>query len=211
MVASLKEIQADLWVFDNDGTLYTNTQEIKLAVEGLMVCFIGKEYNTNFSDAAQLRRMLLAKHNTKYTAVALRREGIDVERFIEDTYLSVDPKDCGICRRPALYDLISSLGGKKIVLTNNPSGFARRILRALEVDILFSDVFGMEELDFVLKPAKEAFAILEKPLESGQSVVVVDDNPNNLQVAKAMGCLTILVGDKRPGDFVPDAHLISLT
>ena len=210
MTTNLREVHADLWVFDNDGTLYTNTRGIQSAVERLMISFIGREYGIDYPNAAQLRQALLVTHRTRYTAIALRREGIDVARFIQTTYLSVDPGDYGIQRCPALYNVISSLDGEKIVLTNNPSGFARNVLRALGIHPLFSDVLGMEEMGFVLKPARGAFAILEKPLRSGKSVIVVDDSPDNLQVVKAMGCLTVLVGDKHLKDQTPDVHLVSL-
>lgn len=210
MFADLKEIHADLWVFDNDGTLYTN-QNIQSAVESLMVSFIEKEYGIDACSAVQCRQRLLRKHHTKYTAIALRNEGVDVVRFIQATYLSVNPKDFGLQRYQALYDVISSLSGEKIVLTNNPSGFARRILCALGIHNLFSNVSGMEEIGFVLKPARKAFAVLEKPLRLGKSVVVVENSPDNLRVAKDMDCLTVLIGNKYSKDLVPDIHLISLT
>lgn len=210
MLSDLKKIRADLWVFDNDGTLYINVQGIQSAVERLMVEFLEREYDLSHREAARLRQRLLGKHNTRYTAMAVKREGLDVGRFIQDTYLSVDPEDHGIQRCPALYRLISSLNGEKIVLTNNPSSFARRILCALGVGSLFSDVLGMEETGFVQKPDREAFAVLEEPLEIGKSVVVVDDSLDNVQTAKRMGCFTVLVGEGWSKKQAPDIYLASL-
>ncbi len=206
----LRKIPADLWVFDCDGTLYTNTQEIKSAVENLMVAFIKKEYNIGFREAKALREALLRKYDTRYTAIALRNEGIDVSRFIQSTYLSVSPEDYGIRESKPLYELISSLKGDKIILTNNPSNFARRILKTLGVLSLFSNIFGMEELNFMIKPAPEAFNPLKEKLGKGKLVVVVEDNSENAQMAKKMGCIVALIGKQNHLDWTPDFYLDSL-
>jgi len=204
------KIRADLWVFDSDGTLYTNTAGIQHAIEKLMIEFVCRFYGVCYRDAELLRKALLEKHKTKYTALALRQEGIDISQFIRETYLAVSPEDYGINSSGTLLHTLSKLGGEKQVLTNNPSGFARLILRALGIEHLFSGIVGMEELGFVLKPSPQAFSRLKLPLDRGMFVVVVDDSPENLHVAHSMGCYTVLVGEKHIKDEITDLHIKSL-
>jgi len=193
---NLTNINADLWVFDNDGTLYSNTQKIKTAVESLMVDFIAKEYTLSRENAIRYRQRLLDKYNTKYTAVAIKSEGVAVSRFIRETYLRVNPRECGMYESPELQRLLSTLGGKKVVLTNNPAKFAQSILQALGINAFFSKIIGMEEIGFIQKPDKRVFSFLKKYLQSGKKVVVIDDVPANTSIAKELGCFSILVGNK---------------
>ena len=172
---SLNEAVADVWVFDNDGTLYQNTRDIESAVVLLMNEYLAQLYGIEIHVASQKRKELLGKHKTKYTLVAMRKEGVDEEDFIRKTYLAVDPKDYGIGFNQRLRDVISSLAGERIVLTNNPSAFARRILDALGIQNLFSCVYGIQELWFFQKPARESFVILEGFLRDRKRVVLLDD------------------------------------
>ena len=82
------------------------------------------------------------------------------------------------------------------MLSNNPSAFANLILEALGVRDLFSCIYGPQELNFVQKPARNAFAALKPFLSDGKRVVFIDDELENIKVAKDIGCVTVLVGDK---------------
>lgn len=200
---SLKELKADLWVFDNDGTLYSNPKVIEKAILALMIGFIERSYRISAVEAVKRRDELLKKHSTKYTLIALRNEGFDEKRFIQETYLSIKPGELGIRKSSKLRNLILSLGGEKVILTNNPSEFAHLILRHLGIDDLFSAIYGMREMGFVQKPALDAFAVLRPFIKQNKKVVFIDDEPENIFSAKILGCSTVLIGEhKKPvGDF----------
>lgn len=204
------KIRADLWVFDNDGTLYTNTSKIQRAIEKLMLEFVCRSYGVCYKNAELLRKALLEKYKTRYTALALRQEGIDMSQFIRETYLAVVPEEYGISSSEPLLRVLSKLRGEKRVLTNNPSGFAMLILKALGIRHLFSEIVGMEELGFMLKPSLQAFSQLKLSLDKEMSVVVVDDSLENIHVAHSMGCYTVLVGDRCITDDAVDLQIKSL-
>lgn len=198
----LRDLPSDetsLWVFDNDGTLYQNTQKVRAAVEARMVEFISRAFRCNKTEAENKRRELLRRHSTEYTLIALMREGVDPDEFMNATYLSVDLTECGIERNVILLDSLQKLPGKKIVLTNNPSGFARIILERVGVIDLFSHVYGMFEVGFVSKPSPEAFVVLAQAVRAGQKVFYLDDSEANLLYPSTLGCTTILVGHNGDG------------
>lgn len=192
---SLRDLKADLWVFDNDGTLYPNPKDIEKEVVRLMVEFIAKEYSIDIKSAVEKRKELLKKHNTKYTLIAIKQEGISEDDFLKQTYLAINPADFGIVPSSELRNLIGSLVGEKIVFTNNPSEFAELILEALGINHLFSRVIGIREMDYVQKPEITAFEFLNGWLADKKIVVYVDNCPENIKVAESLGCTTLLIGE----------------
>jgi putative hydrolase of the HAD superfamily len=210
LLRDLKGLKFDLWIFDNDGTLYPEPKRIESAFIKMAVRFIANYYNITETEAEIKRKELLKKHKTKYTLIALKEEGADVDYFIKETYLSLDPNDFGINRNEALYQTLDSLDGEKIVLSNNPSEFVNLILKCLGIRNFFFRIIGMRELNFVQKPKREAFALLESYLKMGKEIIFVDDELNNVTVAKEIGCTTILVGPRYSKQEAPDYWVSSL-
>lgn len=206
-----KKIKPDLWIFDNDGTLYPNTKDIEISIVALMTRYIMKLYGIYEKDTHKKRQELLEKHNTKYTLVALKNEGIDENHFIQNTYLAVKPKEYGIIQNLKLRKLIFSLKGEKVVMTNNPSQFAELILESLGIRGLFSKIIGMRELNYIQKPNIKAFRIIESFLKNGKKIVFADDELGNIKTAKKIGCATVLVGEKHSKQKISDFCIRSLT
>ncbi len=210
LLKDLKELKPDLWVFDSDGTLYSNTKEIESAFTRLAIKFITNHYNIPEKEAIDKRKKLLKKHKTEYTLVALKKEKVDADHFIKETYLSLNPHQFGINKNEILYQTLLSLGGKKFVLSNNPSEFAELILESLGIRSLFSKIIGMRELNFIQKPKRKAFRILEAYLKNNKKVVFVDDELENIMAAKKIGCTTVLVRAQQSEQKVPDYWVYSL-
>ncbi len=207
----LNFIRADLWVFDNDGTLYSNPNDLDLAVGELMIQYVSSYYCVNFEEAREKRKQLLQKHNTRYTLIALKNEGINEDDFIQKSYLSIKPENYGIRHSQKLKYLIGSLDGEKIILTNNPSEFANLILESLGVKHLFSQVIGMREMGYIQKPHLEAYNILKSSFDLGKKVVFIDDEFENIISAKEAGCCTVYIGanDAKESD-IGDYSMVSL-
>lgn len=187
----IRALEADLWVFDNDGTLYEDTC-IKLAVTKLMDQFFARAHGVKECEGKLLHEKLKEKHTVSSTLVALHREGCSVEAFIQETYLAVDFCAEGVCPPTALVTSVPHLSGEKIILTNNPSEFARKVLTMLGLEGQFSRIYGVCELNYCLKPAMEAFAPLFVAVQEGKRVVYIDDKTQNLLAMKDAGFLTKL-------------------
>ncbi len=184
----IKILNADVWAFDNDGTLYDTHLEVENAIKNLMIQYIATHYGICEKSAIKKRCALLKKYNTKYTLIALKKDGVCEDDFIQKTYLSIQPSDFGIYPSVHLKELLSSLSGDKIVLTNNPSEFAKLILSALEIENFFSQIIGMREMNYAQKPAVEAFQFLIDQLNKGKRVALIDDCKENIDVAQRIGC-----------------------
>ncbi len=199
-----------LWVFDNDGTLYRNTKEIRLAVEANMIGFIAEHYGVSHVEAKNIRDQILEKHQTSYTLVAMKEEGVDPDVFLRETYLAASPEACGITRDDALRIVLESIAAEKVVLTNNPAPFAEMILEALGVADLFTRVYGMMDIGYFSKPHPDAFAVLYGAVKDGRSLVYVDDQLANVEAAHSIGVRTILVRDDELVTHAPRYYAHSL-
>lgn len=187
-ITELKAVQADLWVFDSDGTLYDD-KRIQSVVTKLMDRFFARTYGVKECEGQLLREKLKKKHAVSGTLMALYREGISVETFIRETYLAVDFHIRDICPPTAIAAVVSHLTGEKVLLTNSPSEFARRILKVLVLEDSFSRVYGIRELDYFSKPAREAFRPILDAVREGKRVVYIDDKVDNLKAASTTGCI----------------------
>ena len=183
----------DLWVFDNDGTLYDDSGTQKNFMEifsGYSSSLLGV---TSEEVVPQLTK-LKNKWDTEFSIIALMKEfGIDYSEMVNKTYLMVDFEKCNVpefdsVRKKAL----SEISAEKIVFTNNHSVFARRVLSRIGLDGHFSDFVGMEEAKFFGKPDPRAFKIIEDRHPGYDRIIFCDDSLKNLDAAHQMGWTTIL-------------------
>lgn len=182
----------DLWVFDNDGTLYddSDTQEKFMDIfHEYSSSLLGVPIHEVSAQFAKLKN----KWNTEFSIIALMKEfGVDYANVVNKTYLKVDLEKCNIpksdpVRKMALDDILT----KKIVFTNNPSVFARRVLSYLGLADCFSDFVGMEETCFFGKPDMRAFQIVESRHPNYDRIIFCDDSLKNLEMAHQMGWITV--------------------
>jgi FMN phosphatase YigB (HAD superfamily) len=155
--------------------------------------FISKKYHIDKDSAISKRKELCLKHNTKFTLVALSKEGVDPDLFIQNTYLSVNLTKCGLREDKRLFESLALLSSERVVLTNNPASFGRYVLKILGVEELFSAIYGMVEMKYVLKPDPCAFQVVKEALQQGRRVVFVDDEIQNIKTAQNLGCTTVFV------------------
>ena len=182
----------DLWIFDNDGTLYDDSETHKNFME------IFSEYSSKLLGvpiqevSAQLVK-LKNKWNTGFPVIALMKEfGIDYSEIVDNTYLKINLEKCNVpkydhVRKKALDNILAD----KVVFTNNPSVFARRVLLRLGLDRCFSDFVGMEEACFFGKPDIRAFKALEFRHQGYTRIIFCDDSLKNLEVAHQIGWITV--------------------
>jgi putative hydrolase of the HAD superfamily len=193
MDAAIAEtIHTGVFIFDNDNTLYTAKKDLQTATVGLITQFMGRELGLSETAAAAERLRLLKKHGVRSTIVAWQREGLDVARFIEKTYLAVPLKEFGLAKCRRAFDWIARIHGKKFVMTNSPAAFARRILQEIECVDYFDDIFGIQELGFNEKPSPAAFSIIESNIPHDARIFFVDDKAENVAIAEKVGYLGVL-------------------
>lgn len=182
----------DLWVFDNDGTLYDDSD----TQEKFMDIF--HEYSSSLLGVpiqeVSIRLVELKnKWNTEFSIIALMREfEVDYADVVCNTYLRVDLEKCNVPKSDLMRKkVLDGILSEKIVLTNNPSIFARRILSHIGLVNCFSDFIGMEETRFFGKPDMRAFQIVESRHPNYDRIIFCDDSLINLDAAHKMGWTTV--------------------
>lgn len=209
MKTCLDFYEADHWVFDCDGTLYPNVDMLESLITRRMIAHIAAVCDCSFDSARELRTKWLAKHQTRYTLLACKAEGFDVDKFIANTYLAVNVP-AFISQDRVLHNILKYMKGPKDVLTNNPSAYASVILAALGISTQIKHVYGMQENNFILKPDPMAFAHWIGPATNGEKVVFFDDVLANINAAKELGFITVLVGDAPDSIGIADYHVANM-
>lgn len=173
------------WVFDMDGTLYSLVDEVwRQKVQEFVKYFAVRGISADWSEEEQSR--LKQKWRTKQTLVAYIDEfNIDFDDIVRETHLPI-VDDLPIRPRDGL-ELITSLPGRKWVLTNSPEPFAHAILNKLGINHVFNGVFGLRHNMRVSKPDSRSY--LRVPV--GSRVIMIDDWQENLVVPFKLGWKTI--------------------
>ncbi len=115
----------------------------------------------------------------------------DFTNFVHD----VDIEGC-IQPNPALAALLERLETKKVIFTNSTTEYARRVLAALGVEEHFQEIYDLRFTQFRFKPDPEPYRwLLDKLNLEGEECLFIDDNVWNLRPGKALGMVTVLVGE----------------
>jgi len=183
----------DFWIFDNDNTLYESRGAEK-AFSALFERYAHTHLGIPPDKLETVTERLKAAHRTPSTFIACMREfSIDTEVAIAATYLSIDLEACGVTRGdPLRQATLARLKGPKIVFTNNPASYARKVLAHRDLLSFFSDILGMHELQYHQKPHRPAFECVARTIPpSARRVFFCDDSLENLEVGKSFGWQTI--------------------
>jgi putative hydrolase of the HAD superfamily len=182
----------DLWVFDNDGTLYDDRVARARFME-ILLRYSAELLNLPVDLASDEIVRLKAKWHTGHPVLALMREcGIEYSDAVDRIYTEIRLEECGIptpdIRR---FDVLSSIDARKVVFTNNPSRFAHRVLSYVGLSGCFADIIGIEESGFEGKPDPKAFRAVEARHDGFDRIIFCDDSLRNLEIARELGWVTI--------------------
>ena len=128
---------------------------------------------------------------------------------MERTYLKINLDDCGIVAPDTTrLGVLTSINSRKVVFTNNPSVFARRVLSYVGLESCFADFIGMEGTNFCEKPNPQAYKVVESRHKGYNRIIFCDDSLRNLETARELGWTTIWC---KPQNARPEAgtgHLV---
>jgi|CXWL01.1.fsa_nt_gi FMN phosphatase YigB (HAD superfamily) len=182
-----------VWVFDNDGTLYEDG-EAHAQFGQIVFEFVKQTYDLKGLDPKYFLNLLKGKWNTRSSVVALMREyKVEFETLVSETFLRIDFTTCSrivpnIESRVALDSITST----KVVLTNNPSAYAEKVLHHINLLDLFVEVIGVEKTEFEGKPHDSAYVAVEQRFPQATKIIFCDDILENLDAAKNRGWETVL-------------------
>jgi putative hydrolase of the HAD superfamily len=95
---------------------------------------------------------------------------------------------------PALGTAIESLPGRKLILTNGTRKHADAVMKKLEIDHHFEDVFDIAAANLDPKPLPQVYdRFLHKHGVDPKRAAMFEDLARNLEVPYALGMTTVLV------------------
>jgi len=153
-------------------------------------------------EATLLRQDYLHRYGTTMRGLMLHN-GLDPEDYL--AYVHDLPLEDYLTPNPALDAALAAIPAEKVVFTNATAEHAKRVLDLLGVTHHFSRVVDIRDMDYCSKPAPDAYKRLLAMLQAQpQECVLVEDRTRNLQPAKALGMITVLVDGENDGsaDFV---------
>ena len=84
--------------------------------------------------------------------------------------------------------LLESLPYHRHIFSNGPVEYVRRVLRALDIEDLFEEVFDIRRSGFVPKPNPEPYErVMEQLAGEDRVLVLIEDAAKNLPPARSRG------------------------
>jgi len=181
----------DVWVFDLDNTLYPTDNTIYDQIGERMTAYIARLAGVSHDDALALREKYFNAYGATLVGL-VRHHNADPADFLADVHdVSLDV----VTPDPELAQLISALPGRRIVFTNGGRAYAHAILDRIGVADAFERVVALEDVGFVPKPEREAFARLIALCDiAPERTTMFEDHARNLETAAEFGFATVLVG-----------------
>lgn len=179
---------------DLDNTVYPRACGLFHLIEERIKEYLRIRLGLTAEEAAVVRRDYLRAYG--FTLVGLMRHNqIDPEDYLHFVH-EVDVEGT-IGEDHGLAHMMSHIPLKKVIVTNGTERHARRVLRSLGVEHLFSHIFDIAFMDYCPKPHPSALHKVMGSLgATGEECLMLDDHPPTLATARALGMTTIYVGGR---------------
>lgn len=188
-------------LFDLDNTLYPKSSGLMGEIGNRMNRYMVERLGIGEEEVSRRRVAFLKKWGT--TLNALRRHYcVDPDEFLD--YVHDIRLNRYLQRDPVLDGMLHRLKLRKIVFTNADARHARRVLSHTGILQHFEMIFDIHMLDFINKPDRRAYLrILDFIDARPEECILIEDSPSNIQTAKELGMVTVMVGNE---DRVDGAH-----
>lgn len=193
----------ETWVFDLDNTLYSPDLRLFDQIQVRMTDYVMRSLDVDEAEANRLRHLYWSRHGTTLAGL-MEVHGIDPEPYLAEVHdIDLDH----VAAVPELRVAIEALPGRKIVYTNGSRTHALNVSAALGLNGVFDALYGIEDADYIPKPALAAFALIcKRDAHDCARAAMFEDDPRNLAVPHQFGMRTVLVGDGEPA---PHIHHIT--
>ena len=188
-----------VWIFDLDNTLHDAGAHVFPHINRSMTAYLETHLGISEQDANALRQHYWHRYGATLQGM-MRHHGTDPAHFLHHTHQFPELQKM-VLYAPRLRHVLRGLPGRKILFSNAPEIYARKVLRLLKIDDLFDDVFAMEQIDYRPKPDHYGYRrLLKKHRLKATQCVMVEDSLENLKAAKRLGMRTVWVhaGGRNP-------------
>ncbi len=179
----------DTWVFDLDNTLYPHHllwQQVNDRIRDYVAEFL----KVTHDEAFRVQKDYYQRYGTTMRGL-MTEHGLAPDDYLEYVH-AIDHSP--LTPNPALGGAIEKLPGRKLILTNGTTKHADAVLRQLQIDQHFEDVFGIIEAELEPKPSKITYdRFLAKHGVDPLKAAMFEDLARNLEAPHALGMTTVLV------------------
>jgi putative hydrolase of the HAD superfamily len=180
----------ETWVFDLDNTLYPHHlnlwQQVDVRIRDYIVDFL----KITHDEAFRLQKDYYRRYGTTLRGL-MEEHGLQPDEFLDLVHqIEYSP----LTPNPALGAAIAKLGGRKFILTNGTRAHAGEVLRRLEIENHFDDVFDIKAAALEPKPQRPVYErFLARHDVDPNKAAIFEDLARNLEVPHTLGMTTVLV------------------
>ena len=210
---------APVWFLDLDDTLHDASHAIYREIDTRMTAFVARQLGCGADEADRVRRDYWQRYGATMLGL-LRHHRVDPGRFLRETHdfdvATLLRAERGIGR------LLARLPGRKVLLTNAPLHYAGAVLAGIGLHRQLRTRYAIEAMrvhgTYRPKPSRAMLRhVLAREGLAGRAnagrAVLVEDSPDNLRAARAVGMRTVLVlrhGRQRLGPRVAGGSYVDL-
>jgi putative hydrolase of the HAD superfamily len=186
----------ETWVFDLDNTLYPHHLNLWHQVDARIRDYIVDFLHVSPDEAFRLQKDYYRRYGTTMRGL-MEEHGLESDQFLEMVH-QIDHSP--LTPNPALGAAIGKLPGRKLILTNGTRHHAEAVMRRLEIDQHFEDVFDIRAAELEPKPRPAVYErFLKRHHVDPKRAAIFEDLARNLEVPHARGMITVLVVPKGAG------------
>ncbi len=180
----------DTWVFDLDNTLYPHDLNLWQQIDDRIRTFVSDFLKVTKEDAFRVQKDYYRRYGTTMRGL-MAEHGLKPDDFLDFVH-AIDHSP--LEPNPALGHAIERLPGRKLILTNGTRKHAEAVMRRLEIDHHFEDVFDIAAANLDPKPLPQVYdRFLHKHGVDPRKAAMFEDLARNLEVPHALGMTTVLV------------------
>ena len=182
------------WFFDLDNTLYCANSGIFDQIHMKMSEFISTNLNVSLKKAKFLQKKYFIENGTTLYGLMLNHNINPKEflNYVHDIDFSIVKPD------NELNDLIKKIPEKKIIFTNANISYVKKILKNLNLENTFDDIYDIERMNYLPKPNLKTYKKLISTYGvNAKKAILFDDIPQNLLPAADLGLKTVHVYNKK--------------
>jgi len=182
--------QVETWVFDLDNTLYPHHLNLWEQVDARIRDYIANFLKLSHDDAFKLQKDYYRRYGTSMRGMMIEH-GMDADDFLAFVHqIDHSPLE----PNPALGDALEKLPGRKLILTNGTKAHASAVMKRLDIDRHFEDVFDIVAGELDPKPLPQTYdRFLARHGVDPARAAMFEDLSRNLEVPHRLGMTTVLV------------------
>ena len=180
----------ETWVFDLDNTLYPHHLNLWQQVDDRIREYIAGFLKVPHDQAFKIQKDYYKRYGTSMRGL-MTEHGMSPDDYLEFVH-QIDHSP--LLPNAELGGAIERLPGRKLILTNGTRKHAEAVMRRLEIDQHFEDVFDIAAADLDPKPLPQVYKrFLARHRVDPTKAAMFEDLARNLETPHALGMVTVLV------------------